>query len=39
MLMLTYFGYIMQKQETLDKTLVLGKIRGKEKEISKRQEH
>ena len=27
---LQYFGYLMQKADSLEKTLVLGKIEGKE---------
>ena len=28
---LQYFGYLMQKYDSLEKTLILGKIKGKRK--------
>ena len=31
MLKLQYFGYLMRRAESLEKTLTLGKIEGKEK--------
>ena len=31
MLKLQYFGYLMQKASSLDKTLILGKIEGRKR--------
>ena len=33
MLKLQYFGYVMQRADSLGKTLMLGKVEGKEKRV------
>ena len=35
MLKLQYFGHLMQRADSLEKTLMLGKIEGKRKECQK----
>ena len=39
MLNFQYFGHLMQRADSLEKTLMLGKIEGRKKRVYKYKEH